>query len=38
VRVRAVPLYERAGFRAVGEPYEHGELGPHRLLVSDLAD
>lgn len=35
-REAAVPLYERAGFTAVGEPYEHGPLGLHRLMVLEL--
>jgi GNAT superfamily N-acetyltransferase len=32
-RPAAVSLYERAGFRRAGEPYEHEGLGPHVLLV-----
>jgi GNAT superfamily N-acetyltransferase len=35
-RVGAVPLYERAGFVAEGEPYEMGDIGLHRLMCLKL--
>jgi len=31
-RELAVPLYERAGFEVVGEPYNLSGLGPHRRM------
>jgi predicted GNAT family N-acyltransferase len=30
--VRAVPLYERAGFRVEGEEFEAPGIGPHRRM------
>jgi GNAT superfamily N-acetyltransferase len=32
-RPRAMPLYERAGFVAVGEEWDEPGLGPHRRMV-----
>jgi ribosomal protein S18 acetylase RimI-like enzyme len=35
-RPRAISLYERAGFVAVGEQYEVPDLGPHRRMTLRL--
>lgn len=34
-RSTAVPFYERAGWRVVGEPFEIAGIGPHRRMVRD---
>ena len=31
-RPRAMPLYERAGFVPVGEPWDDPQLGPHQRM------
>ncbi len=36
-RVRAVPLYERAGFATIGEAWDDPEIGPHVRMWTLLA-
>ena len=37
-RVRAVPLYQRAGFVSVGEVFQIEGIGPHSRMRLDLSD
>jgi GNAT superfamily N-acetyltransferase len=37
-RIGALSLYERAGFDAVGEPFEEPGIGPHRRMELELGE
>jgi GNAT superfamily N-acetyltransferase len=37
-RLPAVPLYERAGFAACGEPWDDPEIGPHVVMWRRVPD
>ena len=36
VRIRARPLYERAGFRALSAEFDEPPIGPHVLMGREL--